>query len=111
MIALTNEESARIEINGAEYSLKPCPFCGSTDLSVLSLASSLGYECSSACAREGTHGWPKMAHTWYVNCPDCGAGGPLCYVTEMYRYDKDYKDDDDCKVDAIDGWNRRAWNG
>jgi len=66
--------------------LKPCPFCGGTDLSI---------ETNSV--------QPDDFHDAYVYCVDCDAQGRHAMTLEGWLSSKD-----EAKVEAVVAWNRRA---
>lgn len=64
--------------------LKPCPFCGSTDISNVSA----GYACASKV-------WHRGDEIFAVNCRGCGASVPNRYRNDL----------------VVNAWNTRAQGG
>lgn len=90
----------------SEIKLKPCPFCGKDDLQVMNMGDCVGFECHYMCDEQQDK-IDNLSHEWFVNCPDCGACGPLFYVGGEFGE----PDDEICRAKAIEDWNRRADNG
>lgn len=85
--------------------LKPCPFCGDVkDLQILNQGDLVNFECHYQCPIEQKRTFAALAHTWFVNCPTCGACGPDFYVGGIMEL----KSDDECKEAAIEAWNKRS---
>jgi Lar family restriction alleviation protein len=61
---------------------KPCPFCGSLDISAVQ--SLYGYDEPV-----------EEAHGWWIVCRNCGSGG-------------EYDEGENAKAKAVQDWNRRS---
>ena len=88
-----------------EIKFKPCPFCGDTeDLQILNQGDLVDFDCHYNCDKQKEKMFGQLAHTWFVNCPTCGACGPEFFVDSEF----DRKTDEECKQAAIEAWNRRS---
>ena len=89
-----------------EVKLKPCPFCGAEkDLQILNTGDLVGWTCHYGCEKQ-LDTISKLNNQWFVDCPDCGACGPMYYVGGEFGE----SDCEICKAKAIEGWNRRGDN-
>lgn len=100
----TKEKEFILNVDGKDYALKPCPFCGATeDLQILNQGDVVGWECHYDCPKQEQEKVGPLNHTWFVNCPTCGSCGPDFYVGgELCP-----ASDEECKAAAIEAWNRR----
>lgn len=95
--------NGKVTIDGVDYGLKPCPFCGcSVDLQMLNEASFLDLECATTCEIGQKRDWSGLLHSWFINCPDCSACGPEIYIGE-YNW---VETDEDCQREAVRAWNK-----
>ena len=86
--------------------LKPCPFCGAEkDLQILNTGDLVGWTCHYDCDKQ-IDTTSKLNNQWFVNCPTCGACGPMYYVGDAFGE----SDCEICKAKAIEAWNRRYKN-
>lgn len=73
--------------------LKPCPFCGSTDV-----------ECSQ----------DDYCDYWSVTCIKCDCEGSPAYMSEFYKVNSPYENENEkvdhvkMKIIAIKKWNTRV---
>lgn len=85
--------------------LLPCPFCGDAeDLQILNQGDVVGWDCHYNCDIEKKKSFAQLRHTWFVNCPACGACGPEFYTGGEFGL----KTDDECKQAATEAWNKRG---